>query len=71
MDLVQISKTGTKEDFKKGMEAHLQPHFDDSSKFYSHISIKKPVEAFLLLLTIAFIKNIYKKFGYIKNTLHI
>lgn len=27
-DLVQILKTGTKEDFKKGMEAHLQPHFD-------------------------------------------
>lgn len=28
MDLVQILKTGTKEDFKKGMEAHLKPHFD-------------------------------------------
>jgi len=28
MDLVQILKTGTKEDFKKGMQAHLQPHFD-------------------------------------------
>lgn len=28
LDLVQILKTGTKEDFKKGMEAHLQPHFD-------------------------------------------
>lgn len=28
MDLVQILKTGTKEGFRKGMEAHLQPHFD-------------------------------------------
>lgn len=28
MDLVEILKNGTKEDFKKGMEAHLQPHFD-------------------------------------------
>ncbi|WP_316811823.1 FadR/GntR family transcriptional regulator [Pedobacter heparinus] len=28
LDLVQILKTGTKEDFKKGMEAHLKPHFD-------------------------------------------
>lgn len=28
MDLVQILKTGSKEDFKKGMEAHLKPHFD-------------------------------------------
>jgi GntR family transcriptional repressor for pyruvate dehydrogenase complex len=28
MDLVQILKTGSKDDFKKGMEAHLQPHFD-------------------------------------------
>jgi GntR family transcriptional repressor for pyruvate dehydrogenase complex len=28
MDLVQILKTGTKEDFQKGMQAHLQPHFD-------------------------------------------
>lgn len=28
MDLVQILKTGTKEDFKTGMQAHLQPHFD-------------------------------------------
>jgi GntR family transcriptional regulator, transcriptional repressor for pyruvate dehydrogenase complex len=27
-DLVKILKTGTKEDFKKGMLAHLQPHFD-------------------------------------------
>lgn len=27
-DLVQILKNGTKEDFKKGMLAHLQPHFD-------------------------------------------
>lgn len=28
MDLVQILKTGSKADFKKGMEAHLKPHFD-------------------------------------------
>lgn len=28
MDLVQLLKTGTKEDFKIGMEAHLKPHFD-------------------------------------------
>ena len=28
MDLVHILKTGTKEDFKKGMLAHLQPHFN-------------------------------------------
>ncbi|MNX92691.1 HTH-type transcriptional regulator LutR [compost metagenome] len=28
MDLVQILKTGTKDDFKKGIEAHLQPHFE-------------------------------------------
>ncbi|ACU04432.1 MULTISPECIES: FadR/GntR family transcriptional regulator [Pedobacter] len=28
LDLVQILKTGTKDDFKKGMEAHLKPHFD-------------------------------------------
>lgn len=27
-DLVKILKNGTKEDFKKGMLAHLQPHFD-------------------------------------------
>jgi DNA-binding FadR family transcriptional regulator len=27
-DLVKILKKGTKEDFKKGMLAHLQPHFD-------------------------------------------
>jgi GntR family transcriptional regulator, transcriptional repressor for pyruvate dehydrogenase complex len=27
-DLVEILKKGTKEDFKKGMLAHLQPHFD-------------------------------------------
>ena len=27
-DLVEILKTGTKEDFKKGMLAHLKPHFD-------------------------------------------
>lgn len=28
LDLVQILKTGTKDDFKKGLEAHLQPHFE-------------------------------------------
>lgn len=28
MDLVEILKHGTKEDFKAGMLAHLQPHFD-------------------------------------------
>lgn len=28
LDLVQILKTGTKDEFKKGMEAHLQPHFE-------------------------------------------
>jgi len=28
IDLVNILRTGTKEDFKKGMLAHLQPHFD-------------------------------------------
>lgn len=28
LDLVEILKTGTVEDFKKGMLAHLQPHFD-------------------------------------------
>lgn len=27
LDLVDILKTGTVEDFKKGMQAHLQPHF--------------------------------------------
>jgi GntR family transcriptional repressor for pyruvate dehydrogenase complex len=27
-DLVQILKTGTKEDFKEGMYEHLKPHFD-------------------------------------------
>ncbi|SMC79300.1 FadR/GntR family transcriptional regulator [Pedobacter nyackensis] len=32
MDLVQILKTGTKEDFKIGMQAHLQPHFDRINK---------------------------------------
>jgi GntR family transcriptional repressor for pyruvate dehydrogenase complex len=31
-DLVEILKHGTKEDFKKGMLAHLQPHFDRLSK---------------------------------------
>jgi GntR family transcriptional repressor for pyruvate dehydrogenase complex len=28
IDLVNILKNGTKEDFKKGMLAHLQPHFN-------------------------------------------
>lgn len=28
MDLVQILKMGTMEEFKRGMQAHLQPHFD-------------------------------------------
>ncbi|PST83574.1 FadR family transcriptional regulator [Pedobacter yulinensis] len=28
MDLVQILKNGSKEDFKRGMESHLKPHFD-------------------------------------------
>ncbi|HYG37338.1 MAG TPA: GntR family transcriptional regulator [Cytophagales bacterium] len=28
LDLVQILKTGTKEDFRLGMKEHLQPHFD-------------------------------------------
>ena len=28
MDLVEILKTGTIEEFRKGMEAHLRPHFD-------------------------------------------
>jgi len=28
LDLVQILKTGTVEDFRRGMQAHLQPHFD-------------------------------------------
>ncbi|NTS43912.1 FadR family transcriptional regulator [Flavisolibacter sp. BT320] len=28
IDLVDILKNGTKEDFKEGMLAHLQPHFD-------------------------------------------
>ena len=28
LDLVEILKHGTKEDFKVGMQAHLQPHFD-------------------------------------------
>ena len=28
IDLVDILRKGTKEDFKKGMLAHLQPHFD-------------------------------------------
>lgn len=32
MDLVQILRTGTKEDFKSGMQAHLQPHFDRLKK---------------------------------------
>lgn len=28
LDLVQILKTGTKDDFRKGMKEHLQPHFE-------------------------------------------
>ncbi len=28
LDLVEILKNGTVEDFKKGMQAHLQPHFN-------------------------------------------
>lgn len=28
LDLVEILKSGTVEDFKKGMQAHLQPHFN-------------------------------------------
>ncbi|MBD1424155.1 MULTISPECIES: FadR/GntR family transcriptional regulator [Sphingobacterium] len=32
MDLVQILKTGTIEEFKSGMQAHLQPHFDRLKK---------------------------------------
>ncbi len=28
MDLIEILKTGTKDDFRIGMEAHLKPHFD-------------------------------------------
>ncbi len=32
IDLVNILRTGTKEDFKKGMLAHLQPHFDRLGK---------------------------------------
>lgn len=31
-DLVDILKKGTKEDFKQGMLAHLQPHFDRLTK---------------------------------------
>lgn len=31
-DLVKILRKGTKEDFKKGMLAHLQPHFDRLKK---------------------------------------
>lgn len=31
-DLVEILKTGTVEDFKKGMYAHLKPHFDRLKK---------------------------------------
>jgi DNA-binding FadR family transcriptional regulator len=30
-DLVNILKTGTKEDFKAGMYEHLKPHFDSLS----------------------------------------
>lgn len=32
IDLVDILKKGTKEDFKQGMLAHLQPHFDRLTK---------------------------------------
>lgn len=32
MDLVEILKHGTKEDFQNGMQAHLQPHFDRLKK---------------------------------------
>jgi GntR family transcriptional regulator, transcriptional repressor for pyruvate dehydrogenase complex len=32
IDLVEILKKGTKEDFKAGMLAHLQPHFDRLKK---------------------------------------
>ncbi|NGM61207.1 FadR family transcriptional regulator [Sphingobacterium sp. SGG-5] len=32
MDLVQILKTGTMEEFKSGMQAHLQPHLDRLKK---------------------------------------
>jgi DNA-binding FadR family transcriptional regulator len=32
LDLVNILKTGTKEDFKTGMYEHLKPHFDGLSK---------------------------------------
>ncbi len=32
LDLVNILKTGTKEDFKKGMYDHLMPHFDSLTK---------------------------------------
>ncbi len=31
-DLVEILKTGTKEDFRQGMLSHLQPHFDRLKK---------------------------------------
>ncbi|ACU04419.1 MULTISPECIES: FadR/GntR family transcriptional regulator [Pedobacter] len=27
-DLIELLRTGSKDDFKKGMEAHLKPHFD-------------------------------------------
>jgi GntR family transcriptional repressor for pyruvate dehydrogenase complex len=32
VELVNILKTGTKEDFKAGMYAHLKPHFDSLKK---------------------------------------
>jgi DNA-binding FadR family transcriptional regulator len=32
LDLVNILKNGTKEDFKAGMYAHLKPHFDSLTK---------------------------------------
>lgn len=33
LDLVEILKTGTLEEFNKGMEEHLQPHFDRLEDF--------------------------------------
>jgi len=40
-DLVKILKNGTKEDFKKGMLAHLQPHFDRLQKTKTFKQVKK------------------------------
>jgi DNA-binding FadR family transcriptional regulator len=39
-DLVNILRKGTKEDFKKGMLAHLQPHFDRLEKKKPKVSNK-------------------------------